>query len=183
MTQQFKAGDKVRVVVPFGSLVKDDVHTVDRSDGTFVYLAPYNPYVGWNPERFELVEPAKVEIGDTVEVTNTEGTTVRGVVRAVGALGGLTFAGAGDIFVPVSSTTSVTIIEKVKKPKVWAVGDVMEGGDYESETIPNGTVVKAYGPGMVRVGGQWVDLSDGVQFASASLHAPRTIAYVPEVSA
>lgn len=183
MTQQFKAGDKVRVVKPYGSLVKGDVHTVTRSGGTFVYLAPYNPWTGWNPERFELVEPAKVEIGDTVEVTNTEGTTVRGVVRAVGALGGLSFAGAGDIFVPVSSTTSVTIIEKVKKPKVWAVGDVMEGCDYASETIPNGTVVKDYGPGMVRVGGQWVDLSDGVQFASASLHAPRTIAYIPEVSA
>lgn len=182
MTQNFKVGDKVRVVKSYGLLVKDDVHTVARVIDSLVYLAPYNPWTGWNHERFELVGPAEVEVGDTVEVTNTEGTTVRGVVNAVGSRGGISFAGAGDIFVPVSSTTSVTIIEKVKKPKVWAVGDLVEGDDYASKTIPNGTVVANYGPGLVLAGGQWIDLSDGAPFASVSLHAPRTIVYIPMVS-
>lgn len=183
MTQQFKAGDKVRVVVPFGSLVKDDVHTVNRVDEPFVYLEPYNPCGGWNPERFELVEPEKVEIGDTVEVTNTEGTTVRGVVRAVGALGGLSFAGAGDIFVPVSSTTSVTIIEKVKKPKVWAVGDVMEGGDYASETIKDGTLLGTQNDSVIKRGDWWIDCQTAAKYTPSQLTAPRTIVYIPEVSA
>lgn len=250
MTQQFKAGDKVRVVKPYGSLVKGDVHTVDRVDEPFVYLAPYRPYAGWDPDRFELAEPEKpkfkkgdcvivmegatysigdrtydtgfdgpgvilsedpdvegdwriefecgncrwaneqfisletekVEIGDTVEVTSPAGTAIRGVVTELGSLGGLFFDG-GNAYVSAEVARSVKIIKKVKKPKVWAVGDVMEGGDYASETIKDGTLLGTQNDSVIKSGDLWINCQTAAKYAPIQLSEPRTIAYVPEVSA
>lgn len=178
----FKAGDKVEVVnagMPSGILKVGVTYTISRIRNDGGVVLTWHEGLWFFPSRFRLVETQTPEIGDTVEVTVTEGTTVRGVVTAVGALGGLTFAGAGDIFVPVNSTTSVTIIKKAEKPKVWAVGDDIAGSDYASETIKNGTLVGTPGDSLIKSEDGWIDCRTGENYQHSNLHAPRTIVYIP----
>lgn len=182
MTQQFKAGDKVRVVESYGRLLtKGDVRTVASVDGALLYLAPYTEGLGWNYYRFELVESAQVEVGDTVEVTYDD-AQVSGVVDHVyGSTGAFNIGGIH--YVGTDSTGKVKITEKVKKPKVWAVGDVLNNGDYTSETILLGTVAADGNGPIVKVVDGWLKPETSAVFAPGVMYSDRTIAYIPEVSA
>lgn len=184
MTQQFKIGDKVRVVDANGELAKGSTYTVSG----FYY--PHNKELltlegktsGFYDWRFELVEPEKVEVGDTVEVTTPAGTTVRGEVTGLGSLGGLFFDG-GNACVSAEVARSVKITKKVVKPKVWVVGDVISQDDYASETIKDGTLAGRVGDSVVKHRDKWTDVENGDRIEPSELATPRTIVYIPEVSA
>ena len=132
---KFKIGDRVTAVNPGTFLTKGATYTVSgfyyrsRTDMLTIEGKP-DGFYDW---RFVLADE-EPEVGDTVEVLTEDGTTVRGVVSELGSLGGLFFSG-GNAYVSATGTQSVKILKKVKKPKVWAVGDVVEGDDYASESI------------------------------------------------
>lgn len=179
---QFKAGDKVRVLksdwphmISVGTVT--EVSRVVGSSG--VYLT--NPIeVGslyFFDSEVELVED-KPEVGDTVEATFAEGTVLTGVVSRVYGDGDFYVAGRYHID---SEQVTVKIIEKVVKPKVWAVGDVMEGADYASETILKGTLLS---DGVLRAIDGWfsTSLKSVVPISDRkSLSSARTIVFIPEV--
>lgn len=178
MTQQFKAGDRVTVVEANAELTQGQTYTVSghfyRHRKDLVTLEGKTD--GFYNYRFVLADE-KPEVGDTVEVTTKRGTVIRGVVTKVG-LHGLFFEHS-IYYVTKDDTESLTIIEKAKKPKVWAVGDVVEGGDYASETIKDGTLVGTQNDSVIKRGDKWIDCQTAAKYAPIQLAAERTIAFIP----
>lgn len=185
MTQQFKAGDRVIVVQATASLTQGQTYTVSG------HYSPHRKDLvtlegktdGFYNHRFVLADE-KPEVGDTVEVTYDDGTRVSGVVSHIYSTSGSFDIGVDAVhYVSADDIDKVKIIEKAVKPKVWAVGDVVDGGDYVSETIKGGTVAGDHNAPLVKIGESWVDVSTGTRFNPALIFAPRTIVYIPEVSA
>lgn len=141
-------------------------------------------FFGYVNYRFVTPEGIKPEVGDTVEVTYTDGTVVNGVVSRLTVAGGVYIGSKENVYVASYDVKdAVKITKNVEKPKVWVVGDVVEGGDYASETILPGTVAKDHNGPLVRVGDEWLDPTTGKSYKASWIFSSRTIVYIPEVSA
>lgn len=172
MTQTFKIGDRVTVVDANRGLTQGETYTVrgyyyTHSKELLTLEGRASGYYGW---RFVLADE-KPEVGDTVEATDPDGTTIRGVVTHV--------YGRGALDVGQRYVSSAVVIEKVKKPKVWAVGDVVTGGDYASETIKDGTLVGTPDDSVIKRGDTWIDCQTGDRCPPVDLGAARTIVFIP----
>ena len=173
MTQTFKIGDRVTVVDANLGLTQGETYTVRGHYYTHTkdLVTLEGKSSGFYTWRFVLAETLTPEVGDTVEATDPDGTTIRGVVTHVYGMGALD---VGQRYV-----SSAVVIEKVKKPKVWAVGDVVGGGDYSSETIKDGTLVGTLNESVIKYGDTWIDCQTGVRYRLIDLAAARTIVYIP----
>lgn len=190
---KFKAGDRVTVAegatYSMGKLSLDvTVHgpatIVDGNiDGDGDLRVRFdNDGSRWVNWSFITLMPEAPEVGDTIEVTFEDGTYASGVVSLINEYGRIWIGVSCQVGVGADDFAEYgKVVKKVEKPtpKVWAVGDRMESDDYASATIKPGTVVGPEYGSIVKVGEDWVSISDGSVFSPVNLSAPRTIAYIP----
>lgn len=188
---KFKVGDRVTVAegatYSMGSLTIDvsahgpativDGHIDSAGDLRVSFDNDGSRWVNWS---FITLVPENPEVGDTIEVTFEDGTSASGVVSRINDYGTLWIGVKCRVGVKSSDFEKYgKIVKKAEKPKVWAVGDRMEGDDYASETIKPGTVAGPEYGSVVKVGEDWVSVADGSVHSPVSLSAARTIAYIP----